>query len=114
MRISDWSSDVCSSDLALRFGPALRPARLAIVLLLCLSNAAIEIIDAFVIFAVGQGVRPARLVSQLEQLMTKLARPILRTSRSEERRVGKECVSTGRFRWSPYHLTNKKIKHRNN
>src|SRR3546814_13949249 len=22
--------------------------------------------------------------------------------RSEERRVGKECVSTGRFRWSPY------------
>src|SRR3546814_16989338 len=24
--------------------------------------------------------------------------------RSEERRVGKECGSTGRFRWSPYHL----------
>src|SRR3546814_3119580 len=23
--------------------------------------------------------------------------------RSEERRVGKECVSTGRTRWSPYH-----------
>src|SRR3546814_12425517 len=23
--------------------------------------------------------------------------------RSEERRVGKECVSTGSFRWSPYH-----------
>src|SRR3546814_16058613 len=23
--------------------------------------------------------------------------------RSEERRVGKECVSTGRYRWSPYH-----------
>src|SRR3546814_15722435 len=23
--------------------------------------------------------------------------------RSEERRVGKECVSTGRSRWSPYH-----------
>src|SRR3546814_2786117 len=26
-----------------------------------------------------------------------------RLSRSEERRVGKECVSTCRFRWSPYH-----------
>src|SRR3546814_19701384 len=26
-----------------------------------------------------------------------------RTSRSEERRVGKECVSTCRSRWSPYH-----------
>src|SRR3546814_4069392 len=28
---------------------------------------------------------------------------ILPCSRSEERRVGKECVSTGRSRWSPYH-----------
>src|SRR3546814_13183687 len=27
--------------------------------------------------------------------------------RSEERRVGKECVSTGRSRWSPYHSKNK-------
>src|SRR3546814_2474285 len=25
-------------------------------------------------------------------------------TRSEERRVGKECVSTCRSRWSPYHL----------
>src|SRR3546814_11079609 len=30
--------------------------------------------------------------------------------RSEARRVGKECVSTFRSRWSPYHY-NKKIKH---
>src|SRR3546814_14074325 len=28
---------------------------------------------------------------------------VLATSRSEERRVGKECVSTCRSRWSPYH-----------
>src|SRR3546814_15800806 len=28
--------------------------------------------------------------------------------RSEERRVGKECVSTCRSRWSPYHYTKKK------
>src|SRR3546814_18336536 len=28
--------------------------------------------------------------------------------RSEERRVGKECVSTGRSRWSPYHYTKKR------
>src|SRR3546814_11345092 len=28
---------------------------------------------------------------------------VLRETRSEERRVGKECVSTCRFRWSPYH-----------
>src|SRR3546814_14657127 len=30
--------------------------------------------------------------------------------RSEERRVGKECGSTGKSRWSPYHLKNKKKK----
>src|SRR3546814_15986668 len=29
-------------------------------------------------------------------------------SRAEERRVGKECVSTCRSRWSPYHYTKKK------
>src|SRR3546814_17215297 len=34
--------------------------------------------------------------------------------RSEERRVGKECVSTGRSRWSPYHLTKKYRKQNNN
>src|SRR3546814_10571150 len=32
-----------------------------------------------------------------------LVRPRLCTRRSEERRVGKECVSTCRSRWSPYH-----------
>src|SRR3546814_15892661 len=31
--------------------------------------------------------------------------------RSEERRVGKECVSTCRSRWSPYHYKKKQIKH---
>src|SRR3546814_12195805 len=32
-----------------------------------------------------------------------IGRPIKRRVRSEERRVGKECVSTCRSRWSPYH-----------
>src|SRR3546814_12439463 len=32
--------------------------------------------------------------------------------RSEERRVGKECVSTCRSRWSPYHSQKKNIKQR--
>src|SRR3546814_15476729 len=31
-------------------------------------------------------------------------------ARSEERRVGKECVSTGRSRWSPYHYKKKNKK----
>src|SRR3546814_17689584 len=29
--------------------------------------------------------------------------PAVSLNRSEERRVGKECVSTCRYRWSPYH-----------
>src|SRR3546814_15401311 len=35
-----------------------------------------------------------------------------RDCRSEERRVGKECVSTCRSRWSPYHLKKKRKKQR--
>src|SRR3546814_20199644 len=33
--------------------------------------------------------------------------------RSEERRVGKECVSTCRSRWSPYHAKKNNIEHKN-
>src|SRR3546814_9524395 len=79
MRISDWSSDVCSSDLA------------------------------------DDDADVAALAAQLATL--KARRAELRATpsehrvryvetgeiRSEERRVGKECVSTCRSRWSPYH-----------
>src|SRR3546814_19680133 len=84
MRISDWSSDVCSSDLR-------RP----------------------------EGVRHLRHgeeaqwrgQDQLHQEMRDGRRRKLRASyrpldRSEERRVGNECVSTCRSRWSPYHSKN--------
>src|SRR3546814_3956676 len=65
MRISDWSSDVCSSDLSLSTHAPLWQAR-----------------------------RRCPLPQ----------RPTAGTgTRSEERRVGKECVSTCRSRWSPYH-----------
>src|SRR3546814_5753556 len=74
MRISDWSSDVCSSDLVPRRGK-LEPTRHA--------QAAVEVQNA----AVGRKARLYDLVAK----------------RSEERRVGKECVSTCRSRWSPYH-----------
>src|SRR3546814_15972535 len=44
------------------------------------------------------------LVSLQDGGLTALARPIsLKNRRSEERRGGKECVSTCRSRWSPYH-----------
>src|SRR3546814_15919390 len=38
--------------------------------------------------------------------------PASRANRSEERRVGKECVSTCRSRWSPYHLKTKTSGHK--
>src|SRR3546814_7981402 len=83
MRISDWSSDVCSSDLC-------RSLR-------CVQDAEL---DAGTI----RGVRhqAAEGVDLLDQVT--LADAADRwIARSEERRVGKECVSTCRSRWSPYH-----------
>src|SRR3546814_11428196 len=99
MRISDWSSDVCSSDLA----PLERGGAAAVALV----DAAFDVFDeaarAFVAGLQREGVvqaagRGARLVAQgvavdphpLERL---------RVLRSEERRVGKACVSTCRSRW---------------
>src|SRR3546814_5109756 len=80
MRISDWSSDVCSSDLiAHRLGLLFerRPAHPAQPL-----GGPLDVHDPI-----------------LPLLRDPLA---LLTVRSEERRVGKECVSTCRSRWSPY------------
>src|SRR3546814_4768351 len=81
MRISDWSSDVCSSDL-------IRPDsdRLA------LADSLRE--DGFLRFRVGDR------VETIEE--GPIPEPS-ESSRSEERRVGKECDSTCRSRWSPYH-----------
>src|SRR3546814_5408236 len=64
MRISDWSSDVCSSDL-------------------------------------GHGTHVAK--HGLGLVDVPVVVQVVRDVRSEERRVGKECVSTCRSRWSPYH-----------
>src|SRR3546814_7243622 len=74
MRISDWSSDVCSSDLPSQAMQRSGQRRLARVLAGDLDNIVLK-----------------ALAKRPEQ------------RRSEERRVGKECVSTCRSRWSPYH-----------
>src|SRR3546814_5325644 len=81
MRISDWSSDVCSSDLiqreAARIGPVMT----------------------------GRSIVPGKIgQGQLYQSgFARSTKPVANHERSEERRVGKECVSTCRSRWSPYH-----------
>src|SRR3546814_2183607 len=80
MRISDWSSDVCSSDLTSTSSMAPQDER-------------------FHFPETGPSSPPdACSASPYSELDLRSGQ-----HRSEERRVGKECVSTCRSRWSPYH-----------
>src|SRR3546814_18972755 len=100
MRISDWSSDVCSSDLLAR--------RLGEGKLTFYENA--YILHTAPIFLIGTTISTAafpRLNDRLAQGRSDLFRRdflrILRVIiRSEGRRVGKACGSTCRSRCSPY------------
>src|SRR3546814_13274483 len=107
MRISDWSSDVCSSDLV-DF-----PTRVGMIK---------SFFDRYQIYP--------EIVSQLDLAVdmdttVKAATALFETlrnifgdslenlalfERSEERSVGKECVSTCRSRWLPYHIKKKTIE----
>src|SRR3546814_19412050 len=49
----------------------------------------------------GEAIVTARAGGAVTQVFKRLGDPV--KARSEERRVGKECVSTCRSRWSPYH-----------
>src|SRR3546814_20151445 len=104
MRISDWSSDVCSSDLAsVSIGPELGMGTKA------------DSIDAHVLGAEPSLVRQKSGQDSLFQgfarstcneaapALGKHQGPNLGHGRSEERRVGKEWGRTCRSRWSPYH-----------
>src|SRR3546814_19200941 len=102
MRISDWSSDVCSSDL----GVSMLTRKWALRLSLG-GTAAFTFMLALVPF-IGQAANGAHrwigfggFLLQPSEFLKPLF--IVSTARSEERRVGKECVSTCRSRWSPYH-----------
>src|SRR3546814_1802357 len=90
MRISDWSSDVCSSDLAVHETPP-EVWRLMIDL------------NAGSIINMAHAVVPHMMANRFGKIVNIAAMGGLRGGRSEERRVGKECVSTCRSRWSPYH-----------
>src|SRR3546814_10255630 len=84
MRISDWSSDVCSSDLMIQYPP-----------------------EAETLPTLTMTGTPFACACKTERrtVSDATAEPpgVSRRNRSEERRVGKECVSTCRSRWSPYH-----------
>src|SRR3546814_14831000 len=97
MRISDWSSDVCSSDLfvsqllgsMVEIGEVIAPA-------LDLAARGDQRVVTLQLIGAGMVIEPGECGGSLW--------------RSEERRVGKECVSTCRSRWSPYHEKKKTQK----
>src|SRR3546814_19724164 len=106
MRISDWSSDVCSSDLVLAVRPTDcndTPVPVAIFRFATHGGTADPLVK-------GNG----RLLAAANFLFADDAELVAlgcvnavqtdaRPMRSEERRVGKECVSTCRSGGSPYH-----------
>src|SRR3546814_20338061 len=89
MRISDCSSDVCSSDLA--YGPAIQAASGMMSITGHPDTGPVK--TGFWTTDMATGVTAAFAI----------AGALFERQRSEERRVGKECVSTGSSRWSPYH-----------
>src|SRR3546814_17265804 len=103
MRISDWSSDVCSSDLQAFTRGLLSGFQLVVT--------RIQIVADYANHGANRPYRQCHKSPEHRhelQADNGLDLAALRI-RSEESRVGKECVSTCRSRWSPSHKK-KKIK----
>src|SRR3546814_17126426 len=107
MRISDWSSDVCSSDLT----------RVSPMTMINSPGSAIDLMiephpSMFGLVIKGSVPLPTatrtdiKLMRYLASLMhSRARRDVLHMAgllRSEERRIGKECVGTCGYRWWPY------------
>src|SRR3546814_5573887 len=99
MRISDWSSDVCSSDLGR--GLLDDAARLASTFLRRKQVAVVA--DASAWACHGPRLKRSLDDAGFTLVLYEVPPGEASKSRSEERRVGTECVSTCRSRWSPYH-----------
>src|SRR3546814_18666692 len=105
MRISDWSSDVCSSDFELiernngvGHKPVALPRNMMETVLIGRERAIKRP------RTIGIGESEVLVRGKLDDLVHGIV------SRSAERRVGKECVSTCRSRWSPYHYKKNKTQ----
>src|SRR3546814_15620244 len=110
MRISDWSSDVCSSDLWTgKSRWRCRSRRFAAVRGPEPESAAIpqSALQGSVAFF-GHDWAESTVVKRIRAFSGLGLRVVGFNFRSEERRIGKECVSTCRSRWSPYHKKNTK------
>src|SRR3546814_14418812 len=122
MRISDWSSDVCSSDLGHPTSAAVALKNIEIIEREDLVRRTREDTGPYLAAKmtelsahpmVGEA-RSLGLIGAVEIVSEKGTNarfggkegntgPMVRDRRSEERRVGKECVSPCRSRWSAYH-----------
>src|SRR3546814_18392794 len=130
MRISDWSSDVCSSDLqaqpenfdlrwrrsAAEAAPEVGPLRIVALDQGDLPRArpafqrllaADGRLDAVKHIEIDEGLHAVPLREAVDEPLAMLIdaawQVVCHADRSEERRGGKECVSTCRSRWSPCH-----------
>src|SRR3546814_20808157 len=102
MRISDWSSDVCSSDLTVG-SQAVIPL-LASIHVLAAVDAHGRAGDEACVLAAQEGDAARDFAGVAKASDGNLGDDLFEhRQRSEERRVGKECVSTCRSRWLPYH-----------
>src|SRR3546814_17057223 len=117
MRISYWSSDVCSSDLFIE--STLHKGKWVHTTTMSAPRPDVNIIDALKFESLAPREKLVFLSdhSPFDHEFPKIAGgqvPVISLfdegqnpvfgleSRSEERRVGKECVSTCRSRWAPY------------
>src|SRR3546814_13751004 len=103
MRISDWSSDVCSSDLVASCRSEQENTTAAPVSGLYIAEPYSGNVSCPPSYSSLFRLRltaKARWAVPFE-VLSRCARK--KPRRSEERRVGKECVSKCRSRWSPYH-----------
>src|SRR3546814_14713268 len=103
MRISDWSSDVCSSDL---FSLVAIPMFILMGAAVSSSQAGRDLYEALDrwLHRVPGGLVLSNLGACAVFAALSGSSP---ATRSEERRVGKECVRTCRSRWSPVHSKTK-------
>src|SRR3546814_20696142 len=105
MRISDWSSDVCFSDLGISSpGDTLvfHRGQIGLDTLLAEGRSLFEQTIRRVVLGEGRiGLAPSLLNNS--NGVWRFSASVCPMIRSEERRVGKECVSTFRFRCSPFH-----------
>src|SRR3546814_12386754 len=103
MRISDWSSDVCSSDLSEEWIAAAEAIREEYAGKATTAPPPMKMNVVITEVPFGEGSMDAHIDTSDGEMSLDMGHLDGEDLRSEERRVGKECVGTCRSRWSPYH-----------